>query len=253
MKVNDTHIKLITTWLRHKPFKAGFKLDAYGWVSIDSLLHSLNENGIEATQSDLELINNEMPVKMWQFDNIENRIRATHGHSIPIKIDLPSVKPPTNLYHATTLDLVQSILKYGIQPMWRQFVNLTSEKDFAVEYSQKNGSPIVFGVAAEQMYSDDFTFYNPQKTIWISRVIPIDYLFCNSWIVTRDFEKLNSSYGAMPAENSIYIFSDSLRKVIIYNTLLVGSNIHTLLSIDKDNNQTSSKISFDDVLNLIQK
>lgn len=252
MKVNVTHIKLITTWLRHKPFEAGFKLDSYGWVSIDNLLQSLHKNKIEATILDLELINKKMPVQMWQFDNVNNRIRATHGHSIPVKVDLPSIKPPTYLYHATTLDLVQSIFKYGILPMWRQFVSLTSEKDFAVEYSQKNGIMIVFGIEAEQMYSDSFSFYNPQNTIWISRVIPIDYLFCNSWKITRNIEHLNAFFNVLPAENSIYIYSKNLKQVIIYNTILVGSNIHSLISYEKDNIQTKTKIALDDVLKLIK-
>jgi putative RNA 2'-phosphotransferase len=252
MKISTTHIQLITTWLRHKPFKAGFKLDDYGWVGIEDLLKSLKENDILATLEDLETINNAMPIKRWEIDSVKNKIRATHGHSVPIKIDLPFKKPPRILYHGSKIDLIPAVLKYGILPMWRQFVNLSSEEENAIEYSEKkNGHSIIFGVSAEEMFINDFIFYNPQKTIWITRFIPLDYLFCNSWFITRDVEKLNAIYKVTPVENSIYIYSDYLKKVIIYNNLETGSNIHSLLTINSGTDVSVITINFEQVLNLL--
>lgn len=251
MKINNTHISLITTWLRHKPFNAGFKLDSKGWVGIEELLNSLKVHGIEATLSDLDKLNNDMPIHRWQIDYLNKRIKATHGHSVPINIDLPQAKPSNILYHSSRIQLVRSILKYGILPMWRQFVSLTSDMNNAIEYSKQRGSSIIWGVNSEQMYLDDFVFYNPQKTIWITRFVPLDYLLCNSWAITRDIEKVNEIFQVIPVENSIYIYSNDMKKVIIYNNFDHSINNHTMISIDTNGKLTNKEVCFEDFLKIL--
>jgi putative RNA 2'-phosphotransferase len=107
--------------LRHEPWVYELELDANGWTPVDALLAALHEKiGVwrDITTADFAMINAQSEKKRFELDG--SRIRALYGHSIPQKLDHTAAEPPAGLYHGTSPEAAQIILREGLRPMRRQ-------------------------------------------------------------------------------------------------------------------------------------
>ncbi len=174
----DEHLirlsKTIAHALRHKPEEYGLVLDVEGWVALDDLLaalhkrsrvwHSVNRATLEAIIADSE---------KQRFELRGNRIRAFYGHSTSGKITREAAIPPTTLYHGTTREAAQAILREGLKPMKRQYVHLSTDQQTArIVGQRRTNHPVILRIAAREAYQQGIPFYLGNEDIWLAEVIP---------------------------------------------------------------------------------
>lgn len=172
-----THIsKFLSLVLRHQPETIGIQLDQNGWTDITELIEQSNNYGIIFDRETLNHIVETNSKKRFAFNDSFDKIRASQGHSIDIKLGYTNQKPPEILFHGTGEKSVQSILKTGLEKQNRQQVHLSNDIETAIKVGQRHGKPFVFLVLAEQMYNDKFEFYISDNGVWLTDNVPTKYL-----------------------------------------------------------------------------
>ena len=63
------------------------------------------------------------------------------GHSIDVELDLMEATPPPVLYHGTSVNNVDKILKDGLLKMKRQYVHLSENIDTVYSVGERYGIP----------------------------------------------------------------------------------------------------------------
>ena len=153
-------------------------MDKEGYVDIKQLLHSINENnkyGREIIKEDLEYIIKHSEKKRHEICG--DKIRALYGHSVPMKIEKSIGVPPDILYHGTTHNAIDTIMKQGLLPMSRQYVHLSVTIEMATSVGKRRDSnPIILVVDAKQAYEDGIVFYYGNENVWLCDALPAKYL-----------------------------------------------------------------------------
>ena len=171
--------KFLSLILRHQPETIGIQLDKNGWADVQILLEKANTHGI---QLDRELLNHIVatnPKKRFAFNDTNDKIRASQGHSVEIELGYTNQKPPEILYHGTGEKSVQSILATGLERRSRQHTHLSSDIETAIKVGQRHGKPFVFKVLAGQMYENNFQFFISDNGVWLTDHVPARYLIKN--------------------------------------------------------------------------
>ena len=174
---NKTEIsKYIALILRHKPETIGIKLDEHGWANVEELI-----NGIHAQYSfsmeDLEEIVSTDNKQRYSFNDDKTLIRANQGHSIPVDVELKKVTPPDILWHGTAEKYVRSIEQEGLIPKSRLYVHLSADMDTAKIVGARHGKVVVFQINAKQMYEDGYEFFRSVNGVWLTKKVPLNYLY----------------------------------------------------------------------------
>ena len=172
MMMNITRIsKYMCLILRHRPDAIGITLDEHGWANVDELL-----NGLEINMSELEFIVKTDDKQRYSFNDDKTLIRANQGHSIPVDVELEEVEPPEYLWHGTGEKYVANINKEGLISKSRLYVHLSSDLETATTVGKRHGFPIIYRVAAQDMFKDGFKFYLSKNGVWLTKNVPINYL-----------------------------------------------------------------------------
>ena len=172
MMMNITRIsKYMCLILRHRPDTIGIALDEHGWANVDELL-----NGLEINISELEFIVKTDDKQRYSFNEDKTLIRANQGHSIPVDVELEEVEPPECLWHGTGEKYVANINKEGLISKSRLYVHLSSDLETATTVGKRHGLPIIYRVAAQDMFKDGFKFYLSKNGVWLTKNVPINYL-----------------------------------------------------------------------------
>lgn len=164
--------KKITYLLRHNP--DGLVIDKNGYVSVPSFLSKV---GI--TQSDLDHIVDTNDKKRLAYNDDKTKIRASQGHSIKVDVELKAVRPPRTLYHGTTPDNYNNIMKTGLNKMKRLHVHLSDDEDVAYSVGKrysKYKEPIILEIDSAEMYADGYKFYLSENGVWLTDNVPSKYI-----------------------------------------------------------------------------
>lgn len=190
---NEKLSKLISYCLRHKPEEFGIKLDKEGWTKLDQLLENISTkekyfSGLsfydvslmidhsEKKRHELEAIKKEHD-KKWLGNYYEWKIRAKYGHSTGEKIKYGISEPPTILYHGTSLESMNVIIRDGLKPMTRQYVHLSSDMATAKEVGlRKSKNIVILKILAKNAFRNNQKFYKVDQTIWLSNEIESQYI-----------------------------------------------------------------------------
>jgi putative RNA 2'-phosphotransferase len=168
--------KRLSYILRHNPHRFKTVLDEEGWADINNVLNALHnfKDLTDLKKEDLlYLISNQDKVR---FVIKENKIKATHGHSIEVKKNTPII-PPDVLYHGTSHKYIKSILQHGILKMQRQFVHLSIDAFTAIEIgNRKDNNPAIIMVDSIKACKDGVLFYKGSDKVWLSENILPKYL-----------------------------------------------------------------------------
>lgn len=156
--------------LRHVPEKYGLVMDDEGWVTVDGII-KLVECHFE-NLSDMKISDLLVPLGD-RIEVIGDRIRATYGHSTqnfrPVEFAIPEIP----LYHGTRCSNWSMIELFGLQPMSRRFVQLTSDYDYAHEIASSSGrAPLVLQVQTIAALEDDVRFFNTGTHVWLATHVP---------------------------------------------------------------------------------
>jgi len=182
MITDKKHVsKLISYWLRHHPEAAGLVLDEFGWSDISCLLNELKAKGYELTVNDIVILNQSFDKVRWAFNEMGNKIRATHGHSVNIVIEENPITPPDILYHGTAIKFLEHIIMGGLKAMSRQFVHLSSNPAVALQVGDRHGKSILIKIDAQALHNDGHIFYNTSDNVWLTKVVPDVYLQFGQW------------------------------------------------------------------------
>ncbi len=167
--------KYISLILRHKPEVVGITLDEHGWANVDELIAGINQTR-PLTMETLEQIVREDEKQRYSFNEDKTLIRANQGHSIPVDVELEQVTPPEILYHGTGEKSVALIDVQGLLPMSRLYVHLSGNSDAARKVGQRHGRPVIYRVLSGKMCEDGISFYRSVNGVWLTKVVPVQYL-----------------------------------------------------------------------------
>ena len=173
MKKESRFLSLV---LRHQPEKIGLKLDKAGWTSVSDLLQKMKLSGSEITLDDLKEIVETNDKKRFEFSKDLSKIRASQGHSVEVDLGLLSEIPPFTLYHGTSIDKVDSILKTGLQKRDRHHVHLSKDTITATSVGKRHGTPVLLEISSREMFTDGYKFYISANGVWLTDEIPTKYI-----------------------------------------------------------------------------
>jgi putative RNA 2'-phosphotransferase len=168
--------KFLSFILRHNPQQIGLELDTNGWADVNSLIEKCSLANIPLTLDILKHIVETNSKKRFAFNENETRIRASQGHSIEVELELKSIKPPPVLYHGTAARFVPSILENGLTKQQRQHVHLSLNIETAIDVGRRHGKPVVFEIAAQQMFEDNYQFFLSDNGVWLTGNVLPKYL-----------------------------------------------------------------------------
>lgn len=172
----ETRIKIskyMSCLLRHNP--ENLKIDGEGFVQLNDLLFKLKLKYPRADHNLLVKIANKSDKKRFEIKG--NKIRALYGHSIDVNQVLIEENQITFLYHGTTNETIDEILKKGLQPMGRQFVHLSPTKEIAFEVGRRRTkNPKILSIDVARAREDGIKFYKATDKIILCRQIPAKYI-----------------------------------------------------------------------------
>ena len=164
--------------LRHKPEQAGISLDKHGWANVDDLVNGIAKKYQGFNIDILEEIVRTDNKQRYSFNEDHTLIRANQGHSIPVDVELEELEPPKFLYHGTGKKYVESINREGLIPKSRLYVHLSNDISTALEVGERHGGlGDVYRVYSGDMYKNGFKFYKSKNGVWLTKHVPIEYLF----------------------------------------------------------------------------
>jgi putative RNA 2'-phosphotransferase len=160
--------KILSYILRHNPHRFKTVLDEEGWADMNNVLNSLHnfKDLTDLKKEDLlYLISNQDKIR---FVIKENKIKATHGHSIEVKKNTPII-PPDILYHGTSHKYIKSIYLHGLLKMQRQFLHLSIDTFTAMKIgNRKDNNPAIIMVDSKKACKGGVLFYKGSDKVGLS-------------------------------------------------------------------------------------
>ncbi len=170
--------RLISHALRHEPWVYELELDDEGWVSLDQLIAAVRREGGawgSVNRADIEAMLASSVKQRHELDGA--RIRATYGHSLPGRLSRDAADPPARLLHGTTQDVVPGIFDTGLQPMGRQYVHLSVDRETALAVGRRKAeTPVILAVAAREAHAEGVAFYRGNDHVWLADEIPSEFI-----------------------------------------------------------------------------
>ena len=173
----DRLSKFISLILRHKPSEIGITLDKYGWANVTDLINGINDSGRKINMKVLEEIVLTDDKYRYSFNDDKTLIRANQGHSIPVDVELNEVQPPEFLWHGTAEKYVDGICRLGLISKSRLYVHLSCDTQTAIDVGKRHGEVVLFRIDARKMYHDGFKFYLSKNGVWLTKHVPVAYLY----------------------------------------------------------------------------
>lgn len=177
--------------LRHAPETAGLDMDRHGWVSVSQLIENVNASGKAKLTAELlqEIVATDNKGR-YRFSPDGKRIKACQGHSIPwVEPELEVRTPPEYLYHGTTTEALQDIMKSGaILKMSRHAVHMQADINKAWQSAErrKNKTPVVLKIAAGQMSQAGSDFSISENDVWFCERVPTEYI--EEFLYTKEYK-----------------------------------------------------------------
>ncbi len=168
--------KNLSLVLRHQPQTIGITLDESGWTSVNTLLDKMQAAGMIINLDLLKEIVHTNSKQRFAFNEDLSKIRANQGHSVSIDLAYEPKEPPAILYHGTSDVTIPYILKEGLQKRRRHHVHLSADRQTALAVGGRHGKPVLFKVAAADMYKDGYVFYLSTNGVWLTEHVPPKYL-----------------------------------------------------------------------------
>ena len=170
--------KTISYALRHAPWEYELELDIEGWVKIDDLLLSLKsekpdwKNLCETDLTEIIKISSKK-----RFEIKDKKIRALYGHSVPNKLIKELSEPPEILYHGTSPETAEIILRAGLKPMGRQYVHLSVDTEMAKQVaSRKSKKPVILLIDSKKSFQNGNKFYIGNEHVWLADDVPAKHI-----------------------------------------------------------------------------
>ncbi|MCU6480505.1 RNA 2'-phosphotransferase [Arthrobacter sp. A2-55] len=171
--------KTLARALRHEPELLGVALDEHGWAPMDELVDGLRLFDPAWAAVDASHLPALVDTAAKQrFEIADGRIRALYGHSVPGVLPPAASAPPAVLFHGTSPEAAEVILRDGLKPMRRQHVHLSVDRDTAVLVGRrKTGDPAVLEIDAADAADAGVLFRQANDATWLTDWIPAKYIW----------------------------------------------------------------------------
>jgi putative RNA 2'-phosphotransferase len=167
--------RFLSRVLRHDPDSIGLVLDAQGWVRIDELVERAGAHGMALTRDLVLHVVGTSDRQLFACDGA-GRIRASHGHTVPVDLGIEPSQPPLILFHGTAVTSVASIRAEGLIPGVRLYVHLSADAATATSVGRRHGRPVLLRTAARRMWSAGFKFVRSASAVWLTTVVPAEFI-----------------------------------------------------------------------------
>jgi len=165
--------RYISYLLRHNP--EDLEMDDEGFVELDQLLSKVKRRFPQADRNLLTEIVNESERR--RFEIVGSRIRALYGHTIEVNVALEEDRQIASLFHGTTSEATEQILKNGLQPMKRQWVHLSPTEEIAKDVGRRRtSSPIILVIDAAQARDSGVKFYRASDKVFLCKHVPAKFI-----------------------------------------------------------------------------
>jgi putative RNA 2'-phosphotransferase len=166
--------KFLSYVLRHNPAAIGVGLDPNGWIAISTLLDASAAHGRPISPEALRQILTGPGRQRFQTDG--TRIRAAHGHTIPVDLQLQPRQPPDRLYHGTIARYLPGIRAEGLKPGNRTHVHLAADPATAVQTAARRGKPVILIIDAAAAHQHGHHFYQAANGTWLTTHLPAQWI-----------------------------------------------------------------------------
>lgn len=160
--------KKLSYLLRHDK---SYAFDKHGWREVSDLV--ANHGFTLEELREIVATNNK---QRYEFSEDMTRIRARHGHSIQVDVELAEATPPDMLYHGTAKAFIGSIRKQGILKGKRLYVHLSTTIGMATKVGERHGKPAVLAIDAKRMHEDGIKFFLSRNDIWLTEFVDVKYI-----------------------------------------------------------------------------
>ena len=148
--------------------------DKRGFVDWQDIVEMLQERYYDVTEAQILAVVNESEKK--RFELLDNKVRATYGHSFPVDLQDEAVEPPSHLYYGVARDLAQSMLRSGLKPRDRQYVHLSVSAEEAEFVAKRyDPSPAIIVVDAQAAHDEGISFYQ-SGPLFLAQNVPAKFL-----------------------------------------------------------------------------
>ncbi|SFI01008.1 putative RNA 2'-phosphotransferase [Selenomonas ruminantium] len=171
--------KCISRILRHRPEEAGVAMDEHGWVDTEDLRKALERRGYSVDAQCLDRMVYGNSKTRFVYNENKSKIRACHGHTVKVDVELKAARPPQFLYHGTIGENMASIATEGLLPMKRLYVHLSADVESAQQVAKRRRTAsgyIIYRIKSKDMMYDGHTFWQVENGIWMTKVVPPHYL-----------------------------------------------------------------------------
>lgn len=166
--------KFLSYVLRHNPGAIGVRLDAGGWIEVQTLLAALAAHGRPIGSGTLDAL--VAGTDKRRLELLDGRIRAAQGHSLPVNLGLDPVPPPDVLYHGTVARFLPGILAGGLRAGRRSHVHLSVDEQTATTVGARRGTPVILRVDAAGMHRAGHAFYRAANGVWLTDAVPPQWI-----------------------------------------------------------------------------
>lgn len=175
-KLDDTRIsKAMSHALRHAPATYGLELAADGSVLIRELARGLRAAGLEVWEHDIERVVEDSPKQRFVIEG--NWVRAQYGHSTDDRIEKDPIVPQAVLWHASSPEAAEEILRGALKPMERQYVHLTVEPGLALEAGRRKArQPVLLRIDAAAAHEAGVVFYEGHDRVTLADTVPAEFI-----------------------------------------------------------------------------
>jgi putative RNA 2'-phosphotransferase len=150
-------------------------MDFDGWVQ-ESEFRNVVAQLLEDNDSLQRMPMDEILSNLELIDRVQTKsgfVRAGYGHSTDRFAPPTSAIPDQPLYHGTSARNWSMIECFGLSPVKRRFVQLTTDFDYASQIANSYGrSPILLQVATAHAIECDVKFYPSGTHVWQATTIP---------------------------------------------------------------------------------
>ncbi|MFX1450488.1 MAG: RNA 2'-phosphotransferase [Promethearchaeota archaeon] len=162
--------KYMSYLLRHNP--KNLNLDKEGFVNLDEFLNFIQLKYKSLQKEDLIAIIREN--ERYEINN--NRIRAIYGHSIDVSYELEQINID-KLYHGTTQNAVERILKEGLKPMGRKKVHLSTTVETAIKVGRRRTkNPVILIIDALSAIKQGIKIEKATDKVYLVDYIPPKFI-----------------------------------------------------------------------------
>lgn len=170
--------RFIAYVLRHSPLTLCIHMNEHGWVSVEELIKQFNNHS--PYYLDKKVLDSIVESgNRFSYSDDGKFIRANHGHSISVDLELEEIEPPKILYHGSAKKYKESIDAEGLKPKQRLYVHLSDDVSKALEigsrHTESDSDVVLYYIKSEEMYKDGYKFYLSKDNVWLTKEVPTKY------------------------------------------------------------------------------